>query len=75
MQIETLETCPTCYGMRYSLMGSTSFGFTEDGRVMVSENEDRLCPTCKGYGVVLVVTEVPKDITVIEGNIKYNGWK
>jgi hypothetical protein len=65
MKIESVEVCPTCYGLRYNITSSSSYVLSEDGNSVVEHPEDNICPTCKGHGIVLVITEVPKDITII----------
>jgi len=69
MKIETIETCPTCYGLGYNTTGSSSYASTTNGMGVIVHEENTQCPTCKGYGVILFITEVPNDISISEGKI------
>jgi len=72
MKIETIEACPTCYGLGYKRIGSDSYGIEDEQGYIVVHESSVVCPTCKGYGVVLVITEIPDDMGIIETRINKN---
>lgn len=64
-----IEVCPDCKGIGYDTSVGPSCKYNEDGTVSVN-TKGIVCETCKGYGFILVATDVPDDITVIKNKIE-----